>query len=260
MVELSDKLTWSGYSKSARVNAGVGLLLCTAEDLTSIHIIKHFIFPFKTLSGDDISEKLNSYGFRDLEDAFMQLEESSTLAFGYDLITASLVNIKLDQALIQQTYKNVIDTFSKNPKYGELIEFSKQNMVLEKLFAMGRVFGQDFKANTDFDSEYKIPNSKFIKTYDNSGGFDCVGTFSDIVIPVYATPLFTDKSTLDNFLSLSKSGFNHIKGIDIDYERKKFQEKLENYQYELTKNLTPNTSELKDTLLNIRDYGDYLNE
>ena len=186
------------------------------------------------------------------------MEEHSVLAFGYDLITASLVNIKLDQDLIQQSYEGVIDTFSKDSKYEELIEFSEKNMILEKLFAMGRVFGQDFKVKTDIDSEYKVPNSKFIKTYDNSGGFDHVHILSDIVIPVYATPLFTDKSNLDDFLSLSKSDFKHISGAHIDYWREKYQEKLEKYQYELTKKINPNTKELKDVLLNIRDYGGFL--
>ena len=261
MVELSGKLTWDGYSKSTRGTNGMnGLKFCTAEGLAARHIKEHFKSSFKTLSGDDIKKDLRFCGISsDLEDGFRQLEEHSVLAFGYDLITASLVNIKLDQELIQQSYDGVIDTFSKDSKYEELIEFSKKNMILEKLFAIGRVFGQDFKVKTDIDSEYKVPNSKFIKTYDNSGGFDHVHILSDIVIPVYATPLFTDKSNLDDFLSLSKSDFKHISGAHIDYWREKYQEKLEKYQYELTKKITPNTKDLKDVLLNIRDYGDYLN-
>ncbi|NQZ85201.1 MAG: hypothetical protein HRU03_05785 [Nanoarchaeales archaeon] len=60
MVELSDKLTWDGYSGTARGDGGMkGLRLCTAKGLAARHIKEHLTGAFKSMSGENIKENLH---------------------------------------------------------------------------------------------------------------------------------------------------------------------------------------------------------
>lgn len=260
---MSRNLSWSNFygSDSSIVKEKKAIKSCTSEGFTKRHVQTHFEVPFEKSIELNTSTLLEQYGFLGTRDCFLQLDEFSLFGFAYDLLTASVLNISLDQQLINDSFENVINLYSNNPKKLvdiDLVELSRNSTVLHQLYVMGMMYGHDFKVDLKENFDYKLHNSIHIKTCDSVCDGDYPGGFNELSVPLYALPLVTDKKSLDDFMSFETPTFRTVKGSEISSIHEDYLERREVFWYELTGEMNPSSNSLRNAVVAVRRFNDYM--